>query len=101
MAKKSMIERDKKRKKVEEKYKKRTTEYRNAMKDPNLPLDQKFEIQLKFASLPRDASKSRQRNRCVLTGRPRGYYRHFGLCRIMLRELAAFGQIPGLKKSSW
>lgn len=101
MAKKSMIERDKKRRRLEAKYKDRAAEYRKAIKDPKLPLDQKFEIQLKLSGLPRDASKCRQRNRCVLTGRPRGYYRHFGLCRIMLRELAAFGQIPGLKKSSW
>ncbi|MEI6730566.1 MAG: 30S ribosomal protein S14, partial [Pseudomonadota bacterium] len=57
--------------------------------------------QVKLAALPRNAAKVRVRNRCELTGRPRGNYRKFGLCRIKLRELGSFGQIPGLVKSSW
>ena len=66
-----------------------------------LSLEERFIAQTKLAQLPRNSSKVRIRNRCELTGRPRGYYRRFNLSRITLRELASFGMLPGVKKSSW
>ncbi len=66
-----------------------------------LPLEERFEIVNKLASLPRSSSRTRVRNRCELTGRSRGYYRKFALSRIQLRDMAALGYIPGLVKSSW
>jgi small subunit ribosomal protein S14 len=69
--------------------------------DKTASMEDRWEAQLKLAELPRDTSKSRLRNRCNLTGRPRGYYRKLGLSRIALRDLASRGQIPGMIKSSW
>jgi len=69
--------------------------------DRNAPPEERFAAQLKLAELPRNSSKTRVRNRCSLTGRPRGYYRKFKLSRIAVRELASSGQIPGMVKSSW
>jgi small subunit ribosomal protein S14 len=69
--------------------------------DRTAPPDERFNAQLKLAQLPRNSSPTRVRNRCALTGRPRGYYRKFRLSRIALRELASSGQIPGMVKSSW
>jgi small subunit ribosomal protein S14 len=69
--------------------------------DRTAPPDERFAAQLKLAELPRNGSATRVRNRCALTGRPRGYYRKFKLSRIALRELASAGQIPGVVKSSW
>src|SRR5271154_3228156 len=69
--------------------------------DQNLPLEDRFEARLKLAKLPRNSSKTRIRNRCLITGRPRGYYRTLKMSRIALRELGSAGQIPGLVKSSW
>lgn len=66
-----------------------------------LPIEERFVAQTKLAQMPRNSSKVRIRNRCELTGRPRGYYRRFKVSRITLRELAAFGFLPGIKKSSW
>ena len=78
---------------------------RNALKaianDENLPLEDRFEARLKLAKLPRNSSKTRIRNRCEITGRPRAYYRKLRMSRIALRELGSSGQIPGLVKSSW
>jgi small subunit ribosomal protein S14 len=70
-------------------------------RDRSLPPEERFQAYLKLAELPRNASKVRVRNRCQLTGRPRGYYRKFGLSRIALRELASEGQVPGVVKASW
>ena len=67
----------------------------------DLPLDERMQAQFKLAALPRNSSPTRYRNRCEVTGRPRGYYRKFRMCRNMLREMGNFGQIPGLTKSSW
>ena len=72
-----------------------------AAKDPNLSPEERFNARLKLAELPRNASPVRQRLRCELTGRPRGNYRKFRVCRIKLRDLASMGQIPGMVKSSW
>jgi len=69
--------------------------------DKNISLDDRYASFLILASLPRNSSKSRIRNRCMITGRPRGYYRKVGLSRIILRDLAGKGEIPGLVKSSW
>jgi len=100
MAKKSMIEREKKRIKLYKKYEGRRIEllqeYNNT-KDFNL----KLEIHSKIQKLPRNSSKIRIRNRCWKTGRPRGYYRDFGLSRHVLREMAHQCLIPGVKKASW
>ncbi|MGE3769545.1 MAG: 30S ribosomal protein S14 [Bdellovibrionales bacterium] len=65
------------------------------------PMEERFDAVLKLAKLPRNSAKNRQRNRCELTGRSRATYRHFRLARVILRNLAGFGQIPGLTKSSW
>jgi small subunit ribosomal protein S14 len=70
-------------------------------RDRSLPPEERFQAYLKLAELPRNSSKVRIRNRCELTGRPRGYYRKFGLSRIALRELASEGQVPGVVKASW
>jgi small subunit ribosomal protein S14 len=69
--------------------------------DQDRPLDERFKAQLKLAQLPRNSSKTRIRNRCEVTGRPRAYYRKLGMSRIALRELGSKGLIPGLVKSSW
>ena len=100
MAKKSMIEREKKRIKLYKKYEVRRIELLqeyNSTKDFNL----KIEIHSKIQKLPRNSSKIRIRNRCWKTGRPRGYYRDFGLSRHVLREMAHQCLIPGVKKASW
>ena len=74
---------------------------KEAAKDPALSPEDRFNARLKLAQLPRNSAPVRQRLRCALTGRPRGNYRKFKICRIKLRELAAIGQIPGMVKSSW
>jgi small subunit ribosomal protein S14 len=84
---------------------KQFTEKRAALKaianDESRPLEERFEARLKLAKLPRNSSPTRIRNRCVVTGRPRGYYRKLKMSRIALRDLASAGQIPGMTKSSW
>jgi small subunit ribosomal protein S14 len=101
MAKKSAVERDKKRARLADKYASRRARLKAAAKDPNLSPEDRFNARLKLAEIPRNAAPNRQRLRCELTGRPRGNYRKFRLCRIKLRELASAGQIPGMVKSSW
>jgi small subunit ribosomal protein S14 len=101
MAKTSMVERDKKRAKLVKKYAAKRAEYKRTAVDPKLSLEERMEAQKKLQKLPRDASPSRQRNRCALSGRPRGVYRKFGLCRNKLREATMRGDVPGLRKSSW
>lgn len=101
MAKKSAVERDKKRARLAVKYAARRARLKAAAKDPNLSPEDRFTARLKLAEIPRNAAPTRQRLRCELTGRPRGNYRKFRLCRIKLRELASAGQVPGMVKSSW
>lgn len=101
MAKKSAVERDKKRVRLANQYASRRARLKAAAKDPNLSPEERFNARLKLAEIPRNAAPNRQRLRCELTGRPRGNYRKFRLCRIKLRELASAGQIPGMVKSSW
>ena len=101
MAKKSAVNRNEMVKKLVDKFAAKREALKAIANDQNLPLEERFEARLKLAQLPRNSSKVRIRNRCVLTGRPRGYYRKLKLSRIMLRELGSQGQIPGLVKSSW
>lgn len=101
MAKTSMIEREKKRAKTVKRYAAKRAELKAKIVDQNLSEEERWEAQIKFQQLPRDASPSRQQRRCNLTGRPHGVYRKFGLCRNKLREAAMRGDVPGLVKSSW
>jgi small subunit ribosomal protein S14 len=101
MAKKSMINRERKRQRTVQRYAEKRAVLKAKLADPNIGDEEREEAQRKFQSLPRDASPCRQRNRCNLTGRPHGYYRKFGLSRNKLREAAMRGDIPGLVKASW
>jgi small subunit ribosomal protein S14 len=101
MAKKSVVERNKKRERLAAKYASRRATLKAQAKDESLSLEERFEARLKLAEIPRNASPVRQRLRCGLSGRPRGNYRKFKLSRIALRDLASTGQIPGMVKSSW
>ncbi len=101
MAKKSMINRELKRTKLVAKYAARRNELRDVLKSETASEEEKTDAMLKLQKQPRDASPSRQRNRCRTTGRPRGYYRKFGLSRNKLREAAMRGDVPGLVKASW
>ncbi len=100
MAKKSMIERDKKRKKLVEKYAEKREELKQQFMEAE-DLEEKIELHRKLQRLPRNSAPNRVRNRCWLTGRPRGYYRDFGLSRNVIREMAHEGLLPGVVKSSW
>lgn len=101
MAKKSMIERQKKRERMVAKFAAKRAALNETINDQSKPMEERFKATLKLAELPRNSSPTRLKNRCELTGRPRAYYRKLKLSRIMLRELGSFGQIPGLVKSSW
>ncbi|MFP4313610.1 MAG: 30S ribosomal protein S14 [Alphaproteobacteria bacterium] len=101
MAKVCMIERDKKRKKLVNRYKNKRAELKAIIRDKSVAPEERFQASLKLAELPRNSSKVRMRNRCALTGRPRSYYRKFNLSRIALRDLASRGELPGVVKSSW
>ena len=101
MAKKSMIERQKKRERLVTQYASKRAALNEIINDQSKPMEERFKATLKLAELPRNSSPTRLNNRCELTGRPRAYYRKLKLSRIMLRELGSFGQIPGLVKSSW
>ncbi|HEY9771001.1 MAG TPA: 30S ribosomal protein S14 [Coleofasciculaceae cyanobacterium] len=100
MAKKAMVEREKKRAHLIEKYADKRAELKESLRTATSAA-QKLEISRQIQRLPRDSSSTRQRNRCMLTGRPRGYYRDFGLSRNVLREWAHEGLLPGVVKSSW
>ncbi|MFP8879611.1 MAG: 30S ribosomal protein S14 [Myxococcota bacterium] len=101
MAKLSQILRDEKRKKLIAKYAEKRAALRKRLKDANLSVEEKFEIQEQFAALPRNSCSTRLNRRCRISGRARGYYRKFGISRIAFRELALKGQLPGIRKSSW
>ncbi|MCA9543281.1 MAG: 30S ribosomal protein S14 [Myxococcales bacterium] len=101
MAKTSKIVKNKQREALVEKYAARRAELTQIMKDPNASWEQKFQALSALEKLPRNSAKVRVRNRCNLTGRPRAYYRKFGLCRIAFREQALLGNVPGVVKSSW
>ncbi|HKK29833.1 MAG TPA: 30S ribosomal protein S14 [Alphaproteobacteria bacterium] len=101
MAKVSAVEKNKKRRKLAAKYANKRAELKETIMDRDLPPEERFMAQLKLAELPRNSAKVRIRNRCNMTGRPRGYYRKFGISRIALREMGQTGGAPGLTKSSW
>ncbi|MBY6091450.1 MULTISPECIES: 30S ribosomal protein S14 [Rhodobacterales] len=101
MAKKSMIEREKKRERLVKKYAAKRAALKEVIADESKPMEERFRATLKLAELPRNSSATRLHNRCQLTGRPHAYYRKLKVSRIMLRELGSNGQIPGLVKSSW
>ncbi len=101
MAKKCSIEKNKRRERLAKKYAARRASLKAIANDENQQAEDRFAARLKLAELPRNSSPSRIRNRCELTGRPRGTYRKFKLSRIALRDLASTGQIPGMVKASW
>jgi small subunit ribosomal protein S14 len=101
MAKKSSIEKNKKRERLAKQYAARRNRLKAVADNEDLPMEERFAARLKLAELPRNSAKVRIRNRCELTGRPRAVYRKFKLSRIALRDLASTGQIPGMVKSSW
>jgi small subunit ribosomal protein S14 len=101
MAKTSMIHRDLKRAELAKKYAAKRAELKGIIKSPKSQPEEVAAAVEKLAKLPRDASPTRQRNRCSITGRPRGYYRKFGLSRNKLREATMRGDVPGLHKASW
>ena len=101
MAKKSMVNREVKRAKLVERHAAKRAALKSVINDQEKPIEERFAATLKLAEMPRNSSEVRLHNRCQLTGRPHAYYRKLKLSRIMLRELASFGQIPGMVKSSW
>jgi small subunit ribosomal protein S14 len=101
MAKTNMIERDKRRVVTARKYAELRMRLKETIRSPKSSPEERQAAQAKLQTLPRDASPTRQRNRCALTGRSRGVYSKFGLARTKIREVAARGEIPGLAKASW
>ncbi len=101
MAKVSMINREKKRTKLVAKYVSKRAALKAIVADPEVGFEEKQEAMFALQKLPRDSSPVRQRNRCQITGRPRGFYRKFGLSRNKLREATMRGDVPGLRKASW
>ncbi|ALK09172.1 30S ribosomal protein S14 [Blastochloris viridis] len=101
MAKTSAIEKNKFRRKLVEQYAVRRAKLKATADDKSLPIEERFAARLKLAELPRNSSKTRIRNRCEVTGRPRANYRKLKMSRVALRELGSQGLIPGLVKSSW
>ena len=101
MAKKSAVNRNQQVKKLVKQYASKRTQLKAIANNESLPLEERFEARLKLAELPRSSSATRIRNRCEVTGRPRGFYRKLKMSRISLRDLGSAGMIPGLVKSSW
>ncbi len=101
MAKKSMVAREVKRRRLAEVYRKQRLQLKQQMIKEESSYDERWQTMVDLQKLPRDSSKSRQRNRCALTGRPRGYFRRFGLARCALREVVMRGEAPGVTKASW
>jgi len=101
MARKSVINREEKRRNMVKKFAAKRAELKSVIEDQGRTDEDRMAARLKMQTLPRDSSPSRTRNRCALTGRPRGVFRKFGLCRNKIRELAMQGDIPGVTKASW
>jgi len=101
MAKKSAVEKNRRRAKLVQRYAAKRARLKALARDESVSAEERFNARLKLAAMPRDGSAVRIRNRCELTGRPRGVYRKFKVSRIALRELASVGMIPGMVKSSW
>ena len=101
MAKRSAVERDRKRRRLVARYAAKRAALKAVARDESRPMEERFAARLTLAALPPHRAPSRGRNRCVVSGRPRGYYRKLKMSRIALRELASDGQVPGMVKSSW
>lgn len=101
MAKKSQVNRDNRRKALIAKYAEKRAALRTRLRDPAVSIEEKLEIQEKFAKLPRNSCPTRLNRRCSISGRSRSYYRKFDVSRIALRDLALKGMLPGMRKSSW
>jgi small subunit ribosomal protein S14 len=101
MAKTSSVEKNKHREKLSAQHAKKRAALKSTVMDREAPIEDRFEASLKLAQMPRNGAKIRVRLRCEITGRPRGNYRKFKLCRNMLRDLANKGQLPGVVKASW
>ena len=101
MAKKSMVERQKKRERLVAKYAEKRAALNEIINDRERPMEERFKATLQLAELPRNSSPTRLNNRCQLTGRPRAYYRKLKVSRIALGDLGSYGKAPGLVKSSW
>ena len=101
MAKTSSIEKNKRRTKMSKQYAAKRAKLKAITRDADLPMEERFQAHLKLAELPRNASPTRIRNRCEVSGRARGYYRKLKMSRIALRDLASTGKIPGMVKASW
>jgi len=101
LAKLSQVLRDQRRKQLIQKHAQKRAALRKRLNDPNVSVEEKFEIQAAFAKLPRNSCLTRLKRRCQITGRARGYYRKFGMSRISFRDMALKGQLPGVRKSSW
>jgi len=101
MAKLSSVNKNKRREKMAADHKAKRAALKAVVMNRSLPIEERFEATLKLAQLPRNGAVSRVRLRCELTGRPRGNYRKFKLCRVALRDLASTGQLPGVVKASW
>ena len=101
MAKKAMIEREKKRQRLVKQYAAKRAALKEIISDESKPMEERFRASLKLAELPRNSSATRVHNRCQLTGRPHAYYRKLKVSRIALRDLGSAGQMPGVVKSSW
>jgi small subunit ribosomal protein S14 len=101
MAKTNMVEREKRRARIVKKYAAKRAQLKELIRSPKTSPEEREAAQVKLQKLPRDASPSRQRRRCAITGRSRGVYRKFGLSRVKIREVAMRGEIPGLSKASW
>ncbi len=101
MARKALIERERKRKRLVQRHQATRQAMKELLDDRELPIEERFVIAMKLAKLPRNSSATRLHNRCQLTGRPKAYYRKLKISRIALRELGGSGQIPGMVKSSW
>ena len=101
MAKVSAVNRNEKRIKASKSQADKRAKLKETIMDRDLPVEERFAASLKLAAMPRNGAKTRVRNRCALTGRPRSFHGKFNLCRNMLRKLASEGQLPGVTKSSW
>ena len=101
MAKTSAVEKNRKRIRMVKRFSSKRARLKAIANDQSVPAEERFSARLKLAELPRNSAPTRIRNRCELSGRPRGYYRKFKISRIALRDLASSGHIPGMVKSSW
>ena len=101
MAKKAMVERERKRQRMVERHAEARAEMKKILADRDLGIEERFKVTLRLAKMPRNSSPTRLHNRCQITGRPKGYYRKLKISRIAVRELGGRGQIPGMIKSSW